>query len=1621
MPSNQRADCPRKSADANSENIGFAWDTGPGIVSFRSSEATSFQVFRPPFMPPNPDSPSRAPARSSLRPEPADGRVVSLRAEIAASTDNTRKAALHFELGHLLEQRDGNPAAAVREYLTAYNLDANFRPPLFALVRIFERRRSFKNLERLYAAEEQSSSSGADAASAILDRAVLLADHLDEPEGGRRAFAQALETFSNYPAAALMLEREVRARGEEAEIPRLLELRAECTQDARMKSLLYVELAFAREARGELDEAFAALDQVVNLGVETERALRNIERLARRHRRPERAAAALEAQADRLVDAAPGSEAADQRAALLYDAARICVLELGDPERAIACLERAITVRPDDPLLLEEHLLACELAGDLERAARDALALLRQGGITGPAAARLHFRLAELAQARGDSPEARAALENALRSAPDSPTLQGLFEDLLVDAGADDERLEFLAKRAEEASGARRADLAWRAAQVASDDRRDFERAHALYTMAIGAADDPTPILRELYFAARRHARPEIALAAATTLLDRPLDPEERSALLYESHTLARIVDSSGARAAAILERALEDDLARAWALDAARLHAARNGDDAALARTHQELASLQSEPAERAAHLCAAARARLRAGDSDGAVENLRSALDEVPGHRYAVALLEEVLKARGDGEAVVALLRDAAASSDGSEASLLRAGAAAEAAGDPALAAKTYEEAADRDPMSVAPLLALRRLAERTKDRELLLRALEALSEREVAAGDPGRLSLELGELYALTKNAPDLAEGPLRAALEGSATEVAAALAMATLLPSPTLAVRDRMRAFERLAAVDEPRAREGLLRDIAIGALLDGDPEVTSRAIEALKEVTGDSPHQAVAALRLVAAWGTGDDRDRADLFIDLAEATSDPRAGAELLLQGLRTKTIALGDGAEDDAFILAHELAAKHPDSMAAAVALSETTSAADDPEARADALRARLERSGREGRSVLTMALARSLSTAGRAIEALPLLESELSTDPDDLAGWEALRVAARQAERWEDVVRACDRLAESVPTELRALLLEEAGAVLMDKLGRDDEAETRLKTAFDLDPTRAVAYGRLHDLLTERDDVDGLLALVTQRLDATDDRAERIKLFYERARLERAEHDREGALEALDQVLSLDPAHAGALALAVEIHVSLEQFDAAIDMLKRLAAADVPASQKRLAHLGAADFLAKKRGDPEAALAELAAIVELGLADAPLYVRMANLAEAMQRYEVAASHVFRAAELSEGAKRAELALRAGAIHEEKRGEPSAAIHAYRFALDAVPTDLDALERLLPLLASEAAKEVCTRFESALRASVLDREPMNRDALSKLARMAELRGDSSLLAHLEDALDVLDGASSSPRVSPPAWRSRALLTPEALALCGVTELDPPSFELAKIAGECLMEYTGWTATGLGLGKAELLAARDVSPARDELVAIAGAFGLELGDIYTSTSPSRPIVFFPGKKERVSAALRADLSRARLDRDARCAAGRLAFGHAFASTALLTRGIEDAADLLFAVTVAAGVPLPASQARSHVATHATGIAKVLSRRARRSIGELVPKFRDGGAEVIAFCRTLHRAAHRAGLLVGADLGASIRALSDPALAATGRDLTNDLHRFWASRTTLEFLRAGTKT
>ncbi|MEM7608857.1 MAG: hypothetical protein AAF411_26215, partial [Myxococcota bacterium] len=361
--------------------------------------------------------------------------------------DGKREALLRWALGLELEQ-ERDLAAAVKSHLAAYNLNPEFRLPLRALVRIFTRRRSFKNLRRLLEASVQASSTVHERASAMLDLAHFLEHHADDTRAAREWVDKALEEDGASRYGAFALERAARSDADGAALIRALELRVELAESPVLRGLLLHDLAWAREREGDIDGAMEDLESAAALPAVRWRSFAVLERIARRHERAAELARALEALGELALAVARGEDTegsgafrierfADERraggeaAALFYEAAFLH-LQLGEAPQAIALLGKAAALRPADVFIADAHVRALRAGREGARIVEVADRLAGQV----PAEVEAGWRYEAAASLQSSDPtRARAELRRAEGLAPESSAIAATKAEWLRSGG----------------------------------------------------------------------------------------------------------------------------------------------------------------------------------------------------------------------------------------------------------------------------------------------------------------------------------------------------------------------------------------------------------------------------------------------------------------------------------------------------------------------------------------------------------------------------------------------------------------------------------------------------------------------------------------------------------------------------------------------------------------------------------------------------------------------------------------------------------------------------------------------------------------------------------------------------------------------------------------------------------------------------------------------------------------------------------------------------------------------------------------------------------------------------------------------------------------------------------
>jgi uncharacterized protein HemY len=1538
-------------------------------------------------------------------------RAAELRGEAQLTSDRTQKAALLYEAGCLTEAVLHQPAHAVQDYLSAYNSDNRSRLPLLALLRMFERRSSYKNLARLYDAELRGARSVHEKVIALVDQACLDLIHEGDSQAATARLWRALENDVTGEAA-LLLEWNRRAASDSEGALKALLSRSESCDDPTHRGVLLLEIAALREQAGETRSALEALRSAASGKPAQEIFLVALMRFARQHGFIEELVEASEQRAElianelseRLVDPEPDQtliELLRSRAvALWYEAARLRCTHLGDPKGAVDCLSKALATRPDDLLLRKTRMLAYDLLEDRASAAEEAKALLARGA-EGEDAATLHFRLAEHALVAGDTARARESLMEAIASASGSIAADAILDDLLLDEQRHLDRIERRESRASGADGERAGRWLLEAAQIAAHELGDAARARTLFERSAAKQPGQVETARAAYGAALLTRDPALTSFALERMLALELEEQERAALLLHAVDVAESEAQGRELLAAALEVPREE---REPLAHVARQRAAETKDFALLARAHESLAALSRRDDEAVAHLCCAARAAVRAADLPRAREQLERALSRDPAHSYAIMLFEELLRRQGQGQELIELLRRAAdsqQSGESAETALISAGLVAEKAGDPARARKLYEDAADKRPEAISPLWCLMRLAQRSGDDALARDAQRRLGELESARSEAGVESLLASELLDLSGDPDANVAQQLAELLDNPKVARHAALVLTVVggIPSEL-----RARALDVLESQSEASQKGFIKREQLSVALAAAEPQ--ARIFDLSEEVLRLLPKDLWASFTKSCVPLPHDEEGHANALLKLGELTSDARLRHALAAEACWTERLY-----RSGAVNTAEQRAASDP---GFARVLLETAAPGRDDALRIVAL-ATLERTAQGAeRSELLLARGRAQLAQGDAEAALSCVATLLAADPDDTCALELKRIAARAAGDFRAVIDAAEALARQIDGDFALSLLEESAMVRIDELNDAAGAEQVLTLVLSRAPTRPVAYARLHDLLRQKSDSAELIALVSARTEHIHDAEELAKLFYELARLYRARGELDQALDAIDNVLMLEE-HVGALALSAEIHTSRQEWSEAVGALESMAtAAGVPKAQRRLARLGAADFLEHRLARPGDALLQLEKLRDEGHDDLALHLRIADVAERAHDAERATAALKVAAAKAPHGEKIRLLMRRARLSRDSLGRSDLAIAAFREVLEHEPGERVAARELWALTND---RQAIAGFENEVRKN-LQLAPLEPQGLRDLRLWASLVGDQDAAFVALLALTVLAQADDEERrlcdaairrAFPARLTAGTVLTTRDLTPLLTPALEPRYEVLLRSVFSAAGEIDQLEPSKFGVGRGQRISAREPSPLRDEVTAMCAVLGIPLNELYVGGNDLLRVAALP-EEDGVSLVLgmgvTAPMGPTRRHQLAlQLAACRLQ------SVPLLSRSNRQAARLAWAALRAAEWPLPEALADEDLGELPRSMSRALPRKLKKALPELARALPDRAVDMPRQCALLLAHTRRLALLVAGDLQAGL----DEAVGAlptreaiAGSEAAIDLIRTWTS-------------
>jgi tetratricopeptide (TPR) repeat protein len=1358
-----------------------------------------------------------------------------------------RTALYQHEIGELTESRAGDEGAAVKAYAKALQSDATLKPNLWAIRRVFERRSLWPNLQKLLDAEIRFAKTPEERAELYVEKGVLLEDRINDPTGALDCFDHAVEALPTSLPAWMALEK-IHTRGRDlGNLGRVWRGMADATVEPPRKVALLLDLSRLQDSIGGGPvEARAILQEALAVGVESERVLDELERLAERSGGGEELLAVLDERARRLTASLAEMpierrlQENERLVALRRRQAQLAVAR-GDGEGAWSYLQAALATSPAEPLIVRELSAVAESLGRW-----DELSDLLAGRVeTAPASRKIALRLerAEALRRAGKAVEADAVESEVARDEPGHLGL-AIARERTALAGRDWERLAALyAAEAELANsdgtptGA--ADPEWAATALVqaaaayehlgreAEAHKALDDARKLVPHFVPAVD----ALERMYARGGKHA--EYAALIESELEANP--PPARAQRLLETLATAREALDDFPGAAQTVRRLVELDpdnvrtRVRLYELDRAAQKLPEAADDLA------ELAKRLPEDRRVDALLERADLLEQRLNDPLGAAAAYREALSFKPGDPRATEAFERLSRRRAKesgphdqpspqawDELAAALRREAQASLAPERIShaLLKLGEIHERErGNWEDAAQAYRDLLERAPGHAAALRGLERayaaLGDDPRRADALAEEIDGLKE-----SSRGEALLRLGELYEDTLKQPDRADEAYGRALElGSNPHAALGRLRTAVRAREPVALAEAIARLEPLVFGDGVGAvaRAVLIDERADLAHKAGDVDAALARTDEAIELDPSARLPWLARARLSAQGG--EVADLGDALEALAQRSSDPalqsalqrRAGLLALSSGSRaTRT-------EESAQIRLRQALTLTPSDTTSLVALCAVIA---DP----DALGARAKLA--EGGAQLEWHVehGEALEAAGRLGDAALASARALEIDPHHLGALELARRLARAGSDDKAYAAATARLAAQVLESERAAGFYREAAETFERAGAPREAAAAWRAVLDRTPLDGAAAKRTRELLAalyaEDKQPGPLVELFTHRLDHVRGGDDRVRLYLDRASLFFDGGDRDSAERDLRSVLDLDTEEPEALRRLAELVADKPNGrDEAIELFVRFLE-DVDDRTRRRAALQRLAELLEHAGKVDEAVARLEEAIKLAARPVDArgeHEKLSQLLMRQRQWQRAVDALRRLADLVDaGKERAAVEIRIATIYREGFSDARASVEALLRALRTDPLSMEALAKLMPL--ADAGHVLTLELEEKLEHAVdaaraLAKEsPLAELPYQQLTRLWGWRGD-------DDCRLVSAQAEALAAGRAPPGREHTVEPTKELSSTSWDRIWPETarsvaLEIWRAAGEATAALYGRSLDSLHVGKRERVNAK---------------------------------------------------------------------------------------------------------------------------------------------------------------------------------------------------------------
>ena len=376
-------------------------------------------------------------------------------------------------------------------------------------------------------------------------------------------------------------------------------------------------------------------------------------------------------------------------------------------------------------------------------------------------------------------------------------------------------------------------------------------------------------------------------------------------------------------------------------------------------------------------------------------------------------------------------------------------------------------------------------------------------------------------------------------------------------------------------------------------------------------------------------------------------------------------------------------------------------------------------------------------------------ATKAIECQKDVLMLEPHTLGALQSLERLYQKTGRAEDYLDILERQQDVVGTDSeRIKIYERMAGAWEEQFGKLDRAAECTEKILLIDDRNVAAYAELERLYQQDNRPADLVETLRRHIDATSDQDRRVELYLSMGKVyESSLEDKDRAIEAFRDVLSLEPDHVHALDALARLYHEIEDWENAVATLDRLGELVDDTSYRVgvLHRLGVINR--EQRQDLDSAEQKFAKALEYDAEHIPSVLQLVEIYKARGDWAKAATMLVRAEQYSTNElEKTGLLYEAGAVYQNYLDDSDKAAELYQRTLTIDPDHLEAGKPLAEYyFAKERYDEAAPVFDMLVRKADREQDPSVLHQLYyQAARTADAQGEAEKALKLyQSAYDI--------------------------------------------------------------------------------------------------------------------------------------------------------------------------------------------------------------------------------------------------------------------------------------